>query len=381
MNDPINGQAYLEMMLRQEKEKRPGFSGFSEYLESKARKRGIPIHGQFELTPFCNFNCKMCYVHLLPEQMNGRSVLTAGQWKELILEAWKSGMFQATLTGGECLTYPWFDEIYLYLHSLGCEVNVMTNGLLLDDNRISFFKKHPPASVQITLYGSNNDAYEKVTGRRAFSMVAENIRRVEEADLPVVLSMTPCSYLGEDALETLRFAYGTEHEVLINSMLFTPHQETGRTGTGAEADIDLYVRLYRLQAELKGKKLDDHYEGSLPEPGGPFHECAECGLQCGGGRSGFIMNWKGEMIPCNRLDMIMEYPLRDGFATAWTNLNRRAENWPRIPECDGCAYETVCRNCAANTLQFGEPGKKPEKLCERTMYFVRHGVWEIPECE
>ncbi len=381
MEDAINGQAYLEMLLQQAKEKRPGFSEFSEYLESKARKRGIPIRGQLELTPLCNFNCKMCYVHLLPEQMHGCSLLTAAQWKELIHEAWKNGMFQATLTGGECLTYPWFDDIYLYLHSLGCEVDVMTNGLLLDENRIHFFRDHPPASVQITLYGSNDDAYEKVTGRRAFSIVADNIRRAGEADLPVMLSMTPCSYLGEDALETLRFAHGTGHKVLINSMLFTPHKETGRTGIDAEADINLYVQLYRLKAELDGKRLNDHYDGKLPEPGGPHHKSMECGLQCGGGRSGFVMNWKGEMLPCNRLNMLTEYPMRDGFAVAWTNLNRQVEDWPRIPECEGCAYETVCSHCAANIIQFGEPGKKPEKLCERTMHFVRHGIWKLPDCE
>ena len=49
---------------------------FNNYLDSKAREKGIPLQGQFELTPLCNFNCKMCYVHLNPEQMNGQSVLS-----------------------------------------------------------------------------------------------------------------------------------------------------------------------------------------------------------------------------------------------------------------------------------------------------------------
>ena len=32
------------------------------YQEQKARKAGIPLFGQFELTPLCNLDCKMCYV-------------------------------------------------------------------------------------------------------------------------------------------------------------------------------------------------------------------------------------------------------------------------------------------------------------------------------
>ena len=49
-------------------------------LLSKAALAGIPVLGAFELTPRCNFQCKMCYVRLTPEEMRplGRE-LTAEQ--------------------------------------------------------------------------------------------------------------------------------------------------------------------------------------------------------------------------------------------------------------------------------------------------------------
>ena len=78
--------------------------------------------------------------------------------------------------------------------------------------------------------------------------------------------------------------------------------------------------------------------------------------------------------------MITEHPMEDGFLSAWTRINKQAEAWPRVPECEGCAYESVCNHCAANILQSGEPGKRPDNLCKRAMYFVRHGVRELPEC-
>ena len=105
------------------------------HLDFRAREKGIPISGKFELTPLCNFNCKMCYVHLNADQLS-QSVLPVETWKDLIHQAWNAGMINARLTGGECLAYPGFEELFLYLHSLGCTVNVLTNGFLLDENCI-----------------------------------------------------------------------------------------------------------------------------------------------------------------------------------------------------------------------------------------------------
>ena len=53
------------------------FHGMNEYLSYKARQTDTPIDGAFELTPLCNLDCKMCYVHLRPEQFQpGERLLT-----------------------------------------------------------------------------------------------------------------------------------------------------------------------------------------------------------------------------------------------------------------------------------------------------------------
>ena len=40
----------------------------SSYLHARACRSGTPLAGNFELTARCNFNCKMCYVHLTAEE-------------------------------------------------------------------------------------------------------------------------------------------------------------------------------------------------------------------------------------------------------------------------------------------------------------------------
>ena len=381
MAGPVNAFELLEKLREKTGKQVQGFSAFSNYLGMKAREKNVPLSGLFELTPLCNFDCRMCYIRLAPEQMDGQTLLPVGLWKTLMQQAWAAGMLSATLTGGECLTYPGFDELYLFLQSLGCRVIVLTNAFLLDADRVRFFRDHMPAKLQITLYGQNDDVYERVTGRRAFGIVSENIRRAVEAGLPVSLSVTPSGVLGEDALETLRTATALCPAVEVNSCIFPPREDTGRSSRRDEADTELYMRLYRLQDELRGRTPVELDEDRLPPCGGPSREGAERGLRCGAGRSAFSIDWQGTMSPCNNLVMIRAYPLRDGFPAAWESVNREARSWPGVPACEGCAYVGVCANCPANMLRFAEPGQQPVGLCEQTRFLVRHGVRHIPACE
>ena len=41
--------------------------------------RRLPVTGLFELTPRCTLDCKMCYVHMTPEQMGERRELSTEQ--------------------------------------------------------------------------------------------------------------------------------------------------------------------------------------------------------------------------------------------------------------------------------------------------------------
>ena len=191
MAEPLKGHEFLARLKSQGDRRAEYFDTLYTQLDRKARREGVPLNGQFELTPLCNFDCRMCYTHLTSEQMHGKPLLTVAQWKQIIDEAYAAGMIRANLTGGECLTYPGFEELYLYLHSLGCEIRVLTNGALLNEEWISFFRAHPLIMIQVSLYGGDEDTYERVTGQRMFSRVAENIRRVIGAELPVTLALTP----------------------------------------------------------------------------------------------------------------------------------------------------------------------------------------------
>lgn len=381
MADSQRGIDFLKSIQSQKKGKKPDFADFSDFIEEHAREKGVPVRGQFELTPLCNFDCKMCYVHLTGEQLSGRTVLRPEQWKELMHQAWEAGMIRAILTGGECLAYPGFEEVYLYLHSLGCEIFIMTNGALLDQKRVDFLLKHRPAKIQITLYGNSEEAYQRVTGQRTFQPVMENILRVKEAGLPLLLTVTPNIYLGEDVYETIRLAKQICPNVIVNSSLFEPREETGRSFGEHDLDLEHYIQIYKFEAELRGEPTESPQDIILPEPGGPADGNPEKGLLCGAGRSGFFIDWEGSMFPCSELRAIKASPIEAGFRNAWESVHEQAANWIREPACSGCPYEDVCRNCAADLYRYSCPGDKPRAWCKRTVELVRHGIWKLPECE
>ena len=372
---------FLKDLKKQDAQIKPGFSKLWDYLDQKAREKGVPLNGQLELTPLCNFDCKMCYTHLTRNQLGDRKLLTTDQWKQLIREAWDAGMLTVNLTGGECLTYPGFEEIYLYLHDLGCEIHVLSNGALLNDRWIRFFQEHKPSLLQMTLYGCDNDSYERVTGRRDFTIVRENIRSAIDAELPVSLVITPSKYLGEDVFETIRDAKETGAPYTINAWLSEPKEETGRAHQNHDMDMEYYTRIYTFRNKLEGFETHPVDPEKLPPAGGPYHQCNTRGLTCGAGRSCFTIEWDGRMLACNDLRAHEGWPLEEGFLPVWKRLNEISNNWVRTPECIECPYESVCVNCVARKEMFAEPGKQPIPLCERTRYYVRHGVRRIQACE
>lgn len=381
MQNSSGALQYLEE-LRQENGKRIwSLKAFNRYLDAKARKMGIPLTGQFELTPLCNFNCKMCYVHLTTDQLADQKVMSVEEWKGLMNQACEAGMLHVTLSGGECLTYPGFEEVYLYLQDQGCDISILTNGFLLDDRRLEFFRQHKPSMFQITLYGWNDDVYERVTGVRAFTKVWENTKKAIEAGFYIRLVITPSKYLGEDILETIRVARSLTREVTINSTVFPPREETGRSSQRDNSDPDLFVKAFRLMNELNGINRKEINPEKLPPVGGPSHECNKCGLLCGGGHSGFVVDWHGDMMPCNSLDMIRADIRKDGFKEAWEKIQREVNSWPWVPECQDCAYYTVCHRCAGIMVMYAEPGKQPTEMCEQIRYLVQHGVMHIPDCD
>lgn len=346
-----------------------------QFLELKARERGVPLHAHFELTPLCNLDCKMCYVHLDGAQFAGKKLLPVEIWKDLAEQAHRAGTLYISLTGGECLTYPDFDELYLHLWRMGIRITVLSNGVLMDEARVEFFKRYLPREIQITLYGSSDDAYEKVTGKRAFTTVKHNLELLRDADLPVSIAITPNRFMADDILPLLEQAEALNIPYNVNSHLIPPRTETGREAE--HMPLEQHIELLRIRNRLKNWELTPIDPAELPDES---HEGeAVCGMRCGAGKSSCGIRYDGALCPCLSLSEVNADALRLGFAEAWRQINAIANNYPVPAECADCVYAVRCLTCAAMHKNAPQPGHCDKRICERTKAMISAGVRSLPE--
>lgn len=349
----------------------------NRYLDSKAREEGVPLHGTFELTPLCNLDCKMCYVHLSEKQLHesGKRLLTVEERKDIMQQAIDAGMMSAILTGGECLTYPGFDELFLFLWQRGIKITVKTNGILLTEKRIEFFKKHPPLGIQITLYGADNETYEKVTGVRVFDRVMLNIQNAKKAGLAFEIGITPNKHMLENSRKVLELAESLGVEYNINAGLFESRKETGRDGKSADMTLDEYIELYKLQAELRNRSIKPICKEQVPKPatqGKPTF-----GVRCAAGRSTFAVYWNGHLHPCASIQKIHVDLSELSFSRAWRIVNREVALYPYPAECVECDYRALCPVCVVQHEYGGKAGHANRYFCERVQKFTELGLYVL----
>ena len=364
----------LEECKRRGLDEREITSAMRKYLDEKARRAGFPMRGSFELMPCCNLDCKMCYVHLTSQQLRNEKngVLSGGQWIDIIRQASNMGMYEATLTGGEALLHPDFDEIFLFMEEKNIYINLKTNGLLLSPERVAFLKKHNVYGVQITLYGCDEDSYERVTGKRAFEAVMAAIRRVREAEIPLELIVTPSRYIESDIEKLVRLVDSLGVPYSVNPGLVDPLEETGRKRINHDMTLEQYIELDKMRAGLKGIRLEPVCEGDIPNAGGNG-KGSKCGLRCAAGRSVFAVSWRGMLHPCRLLERIGCDLTRLPFAEAWQQINHESEDYPFPRECSGCEYEGICPPCAVQHESGAEIGHVNPQLCERARHLAAEG--------
>ena len=341
------------------------------YQERKARELGIPLSGQFELTPFCNLDCKMCYVHLHQNQLNGADILSVEQWKNIMLQAHSQGMMNATLSGGECLVYPGFDELYMFLRNLGIKVSVKTNGVLLDKERIAFFNTFMPRSITVSLYGSSNETYKRVTGHAVFDIVYENLLELKKSRFPVNIAITPSRYLYEDVKKIYKLAVQLNIPCFVNLSLFPPRKETGREL--CDLTFKEYAEIFSMITESASLPLPDEVE--LPKYGD--NSAPDLGLRCGAGRSFFTVSWNGKLSGCNNLDSLQVDVLDTPFSQSWDLIHKDSLSFPNPQECTNCAYGKVCPPCTAYRSTGAERGHCNPDICKRTSFFVQKGIYSL----
>ena len=352
-------------------------------LLAKAAAAAVPINGAFELTPRCNFACKMCYVRMTPETMKPfGSEKTAAEWLDLARQAKEAGMAFLLLTGGEPLLRQDFPEIYRGVSEMGLSVSINSNGALVTDEIRELFVSLPPANINVTLYGTRPESYGALCGNsNAYDQVVDNVRWMTDRNILVNLNATITPWNKEQMAQIQRFADEQNLNLRLTTYNFPPiRREEGAVNSRLspeEAGILRAVNVLQQGGvpsvrELAGKiSSEDLAQESIRE--------LECGdpMHCYAGRAQFWITWNGKMTPCGMLNGPAVDPFALGFRQAWEQVRNATLKIRLCPDCVSCPERNTCVSCAAVTSsETGSFEGKPEYVCAMNRAF-RNKILEL----
>lgn len=346
----------------------------SDYLYRKAAAQKVPLAGTFELSPVCNFTCKMCYVRKTPEQLRreGKELIPWQQWLELAEQCREAGTLYLLLTGGEPFLYPGFRELYTQLHRMGFLISINSNGTLIDEETVAWLKTVAPTRINITLYGTSPETYRRICGNSTgYERTMNAITMLKDAGIPVVINASMIPENACDLEEIAATGRSLGLNTRISTYMFPPirrEREEADSRFTPEESADMFMRRIRCQMP------EEEYRSWLQQKLCAVCEANESNedwgsngeyMRCRAGRSAFWINWDGTMTACAMVDFPLKtQPLHSSFRECWTALTEQVRRAPVLAGCASCEKRELCKPCVAMIhAETGTVDEKAPYLC------------------
>lgn len=356
------------------------YAPLTEHMYSEAGRMRIPIGGTFELSPVCNFACRMCYVRKTAGEVEAgpRPIRTLGQWLTTAREIRDAGTLYLLLTGGEPFLWPDFWTLYEELIQMGFLVSINTNGSLIDEKALERLAKLPPRRVNITLYGASDNTYEALCRTKGvFSRVRHAIEGLQERGIPVKLNgtLSPVNICDAEALA----AYAEERKLILDTTtyLFPPvRRDMAMAGVNERFTPEEAARhrlhIFRLQngEERYRSYLENILKGYVPPPGLDENciDPSDGKIRCRAGKASFWITWDGWMTPCGMMPEPKAETTGRSFADVWRELTEKSAELTLSGLCMKCRNQNICHSCAAMALaETGRADGVPHYLCREVI--------------
>ena len=366
----------------------------TDRIQLQAIRQRRPLSCTMELTYRCNFHCRMCYVRMTDAQAAPYGRLrTVDEWLDMARQMRDAGVLYLTLTGGECTQYPGFVELYGQLSQLGFRISIMSNAGAYTDSVRDVFRRYPPVSVGITLYGGSKETYAAVTGDpEGLDRAVENIRFFRSIRVPVGLNFTVirqnvldyplvarlCRDLG-CSWTLITDINGHRHDVSMSDALQCRLSPAERACVACHPPEEAALAMENakeLEKALAGFQMPRApAEAPPPEPDACIGSCSGCAIF-----------WNGEMNTCISMNgRGNAHPFETGFEAAWAQLKAQQDETFRRPAvCQACGMQEDClHNCAGRRFEgTGSPHGPDPYTCQYTyllrLYKARRNGADVP---
>ncbi len=318
---------------------------YFELLRLEAVKNRVPLSVTFELTPFCNFRCVMCYIRLGKEEAEKQGrLLSADEWLEIASQAKEAGALNITLTGGEPFMHPEFKKIYSGLNKMGFLISIMSNGSMIDEEMMDFFRENGmPYRIKLTVYGASDETYMKTCNSPdGFTRISKAVDLLKEAGVPLSLTSTIVRENADDLQKIHAFA--REKGLTVQHTVSVVKSSRGAVNTVEKSRF----ALADFPDELTLEELE---KSKFPPTESPFAWCRSYG-------SSLWITWNGIFQLCSFLSA-PSVPYTGRLKDDYYLLLKKLENLSNPCECKACEWKMFCQRCPG--ILCGESGH-PEKI-------------------
>lgn len=337
---------------------------FNETKRSKWMVERKPYSVLFELTPHCNMNCIHCYL----QNNHSSEQLPYNKVIEIIDILYDIGILFITFTGGEILTRSDFLDIYLYAKKKGFLVELFSNGYLFDDKIINVLKEYPPLLVDVSIYGSNEKTYKKVSGiEGAFEKVIANCIKLKEAGVRVSLKSPIILPTLNELDDMKRIAENLDIPFVYTfDICATIDKNECPKELAVPINIALQYEFQNYYEQIEsGERTDLVYDDKRKKEIKKLIE-NDYVYACNVALNSFVIDYKGNMCPCMKLRHRGKKLTSKNFSEIWEEFKafsqRKASN---AYVCKGCEARYYCDVCPAEMdFIYGDEEFRPQGVCE-----------------
>lgn len=290
----------------------------------------------FVLLSACNQNCIHCYI---PE--HDEIGMKLDDIKRVMREARELGALNVTLTGGEIFVRKDIFDIIAYAKHLHMRVFLMSNGSLLDEEKIKRLAEMGIAEFSTTLFSMNPDIHDYIANHKgAFEKTYRSIMLMKQYGIPVTVKAPLMETNKYDYIDVEKFASDNGFNFMSTTTIFPKCD-----GDNAPCSLRIKDGFAKVVKDLDviRKKYRSDDIGYNKE-----------GIPCGAGFNSITVNYDGTVWPCNSLLLSVGNVFESSLQDIWNNsecLNEwREKSVQPLEVCSGCKLKDTCLRCPGMAL-------------------------------
>jgi len=312
------------------------------------KKINAPLSLQWEVVPFCNYNCVHCYNYWRSSyDSQGDGYWELESANRIVDEIIKSKINAVTITGGEPLLI--FEKIKPYIERFlehGLKVSLNTNGSYIDDN-IANYLGEKGIGILVSFPCSIAEINDKITNCiGSFEATCSGIKTASKHGVNVHVNMVVSKINQNYVVETAKY---------VKEKLGLKRFNATKAGKPLNASSDF--EKYEMGLQDLRKLIDDlvfikNEMDMFVDSLNAYPQCAYVSREsyemlgarrnCSAGRTSAAIGYDGNLKSCVRAGNMYGNLLEDSLVDCWNRMSEWRDDSLLPVGCEKCNKRNKC---------------------------------------